>query len=259
VTTLAPKPSAYANIRIAGGDTAQPRAMAKRLSVIGRHLHPGASRFLDCGCGAGEYVLALVQQFGLDAHGIEFDHGKVLQAHQHESLQARVTQGDLQRIGQPSASWDYAMLNEVLEHVPDDRRALQEVHRILKPEGTLFIFSPNRWFPFETHGVRWKGSGRKLPHWVPFVPYMPLRLGQRFFDYWARNYWPFELRRLVRETGFTVLERTYVWLTFENISGSQPLLVRTLRPLLRATSNTLERLPLLRCFGVSQVLVCLRL
>ena len=34
------------------------------------------------------------------------------------------TQGDLQSIKSDSGQWDYAMLNEVLEHVPDERQAL---------------------------------------------------------------------------------------------------------------------------------------
>ena len=63
----------YENIRIAGGDTAKPLAMAKRLAIIQRCLQPQERRFLDCGCGAGEYMLALFERCGLDAQGIEFD------------------------------------------------------------------------------------------------------------------------------------------------------------------------------------------
>jgi SAM-dependent methyltransferase len=148
------------------------------------------------------------------------------------------------------------MLNEVLEHVPDDRAALGEVARVLKPGGLLFVFSPNRWFPFETHGTRMRGSGRPVPHWTPFVPYIPLSIGNRVLDYWARNYWQDELRALVTAAGFEILERSYVWLTFEGISGRQPALIRALAPLLRLVSRSLEKTPFLRRFGVSQVLVC---
>jgi len=247
---------AYKNISIAGGDTAKPLAMAKRLKVISRHLKPDAGLFLDCGCGSGEYVIALMEQFGLDAHGIEYNRQKVSLAQSHGVLKNRVTQGDLQSIDSPAGAWDYAMLNEVLEHIPDEGRALKEIHRILKPGGILFIFSPNRWFPFETHGVNWKKSGRRVPHWLPFVPYLPLRLGQFFFSYWARNYWQGELAQLAARCGFSVIERNYVWQTFENISGAQPRLIGMVRPLLRAVSNRLEKTPFLRRFGVSQALVC---
>src|SRR5215510_12133412 len=249
-------PTAYENIPIAGGDTSQPRAMAKRLDLIERHLRPSAKRFLDCGCGTGEYVLALIERFGLDAYGVEFEADKIQQAHSKMALRNRVTRGDLQAIHFASCTWDYALLNEVLEHVPDDRKALREVYRILRPGGLLFIFSPNRWFPFETHGVRLRQLDRPVPHWVPFIPYIPLRLGKIAFDYWARNYGQRELAEMANASGFFIVDRTFVWLTFEDISGRQPHLIRAAKPLLRLISNTLERVPILKRFGVSQVLVC---
>jgi len=230
--------------------------MAKRLDLIERHLRPSAKRFLDCGCGTGEYVLALIERFGLDAYGVEFEADKIQQAHSKMALRNRVTRGDLQAIHFASCTWDYALLNEVLEHVPDDRKALREVYRILKPGGLLFIFSPNRWFPFETHGVHLRQSDRRVPHWVPFIPYIPVRLGKIAFDYWARNYGQRELAEMANASGFFIVDRTFVWLTFEDISGRQPHLIRAAKPLLRLISNTLERVPILKRFGVSQVLVC---
>jgi SAM-dependent methyltransferase len=133
---------------------------------------------------------------------------------------------------------------------------VQEVYRILKPGGRLFIFSPNRWFPFETHGVRIKSSNRRVPHWVPFIPYIPLRVGKLFFDYWARNYWHRELNAIVTSAGFSVVKKGFIWQTFENISGRRPRAVAAAEPLLRFISNTLEKTPLLKQWGVSQALVC---
>jgi SAM-dependent methyltransferase len=248
----------YGEIRIAGGDTARRLAMTKRLDMIAPHLNLTGKRFLDCGCGSGQYVRALRDRFGLDTHGIEFDEGKVSAAGSDPALRGLVTRGDLQAIDSPSGVWDYAMLNEVLEHVPDDKKALEEVARVLGSPGMLFVFSPNRLFPFESHGVRLRAGGRRVPHWTPFIPYLPLGLGRLFLDYWARNYWPGELARMVKEAGFSIVARGYVWLTFEDISGRQPALIKAAKPLLRAASNTLERIPMLKRFGVSQFLACRR-
>jgi SAM-dependent methyltransferase len=245
--------SEYQEIPIAGGDTAKPLTLRKRLAFLRRHLDPDRHRFLDCGCGAGEYVFALAD-LGLDAHGIEYDAEKVERGKTHPLHGHRLARGDLQALALESAHWDYALLNEVLEHVPDERAALREIHRVLKPDGVLFVFSPNRWFPFETHGVQLK-NGSRVPHWIPFIPYVPLGVGNRFFNYWARNYWPGELIALVESAGFTLVERAYIWQTFEGISGRQPRVISLLKPLLRAVSNLLERLPFVRRFGVSQVLI----
>ena len=250
--------SAYDSIAVGGGDTAQPLALAKRLAFIERHLVPGRTRFLDCGCGAGEYVFALADRLSLDAWGIEYDPQKAEEGRRHSRHGHRIARGDIQALDSESDSWDYAMVNEVLEHVPDDKRALREVHRVLKPGGLLFVFSPNRWYPFETHGVYLKGSDRLVSPWVPFVPYVPLRLGNRLFRYWARNYWHSELRGLLRAAGFSIVELGFVWQTFEGISGHQPAAVRLLRPLLRGMANLAERLPLTRGFGVSQALCCVK-
>jgi predicted N-acetyltransferase YhbS len=90
------------------------------------------------------------------------------------------------------------------------------------------------------------------------VPYVPIRIGKRWFRYWARNYWPGELRRLVARAGFTVVDRTFVWQTFENISGQQPGWISRSRFALRAVANLLERTPGLRVFGVSQAILARR-
>jgi len=160
----------FKDIAIAGGNTARPLTLSKRLAVIQRHLKPGRSaRFLDCGCGAGEYVRALVEVLGVDARGLEYDAAVVDKIPSGDLLKSRVFQGDLQAIQSGDAEWDYAVLNEVLEHVADDGKVLREVRRVLKPEGVLFIYSPNRWFPFETHGVFLKGAKLRTL-WIPFIP-----------------------------------------------------------------------------------------
>ncbi len=248
----------YADIPIAGGDTATPLSLAKRVALIGRYLERGRSRVIDCGCGEGSYVEELGRRFAVDSVGIEYLPDKVAQAGRKAALRSRVIRADIARIPFADATFDLAVLNEVLEHVPNETGALAEVRRVLVPGGRLVLLSPNRWFPFETHGVYWKGTDRMLPPYVPLIPYIPVALGRHVFRYWARNYWPGELAATIRSGGFAVTERTWVWQTFENISGSQPLPIRVMRPVLRRIADTLERTPLLRRFGVSQVIVARR-
>ena len=248
--------SPYPHIAPAGGDTATPLNLAKRLGVIRRYADVRGRRVLDCGCGSGDYVLAL-QALGADAWGIDYARDKLVRA--PARVVGRLSVGDLSDIAMRESSVDVALLNEVLEHVPDDRRALREVHRVLKPGGVLLIFSPNRRFPFETHGAIFKNSARRLPCYVPLVPYVPVALARSVVDFWARNYWPPELRRLVRQASFEITHTDYVWQTFEGISNHQPAFIARTKGLLRAFSRTCERMPLLRTLGVSQVIVARRL
>jgi SAM-dependent methyltransferase len=239
-----------------GGDTNMPLSMEKRLRIISRHVQPGpVTRMLDCGCGSGGYVRLLRQKLGIDATGIEYLESKVAQAKTEPDVATHVMQGDIERLPFGDSEFDVVLLNEVLEHVPDDLRALQEIHRVLKPGGKLILFSPNRLFPFETHGVYLKGTDYKLPPWVPFISYIPVGLGKWVFRYWARNYWPSQLRGLLAKTGFQLLETDYVWQTFENISRSQLWVFSRFKRFFRAAANWCEK-SFLKSFGVSQVLIC---
>ena len=53
-------------------------------------------------------------------------------------------------------------------------RVAAEIHRVLRGGGHVVVMSPNRWFPFEGHGLQ-LGS-RKFAHPAPLVPWLPERL-----------------------------------------------------------------------------------
>jgi ubiquinone/menaquinone biosynthesis C-methylase UbiE len=245
----------YGGIQIAGLDTATPLNLDKRLRIIEPFLQKESTYLLDCGCGAGDYVFALVDRYQIHAVGVDHSADKVALAHQHPLGRNSIQQGDLSAIPFRSQSFDAVLLNEVLEHVPDERRVLLEIRRVLHRGGRLFVFSPNRWFPFETHGVELKWSGKKVPPYIPAIPYIPLPIGRQIFNYWARNYWHHELRELLTTSGFQIESTTFIWQTFENISGTQPRWMALCRPWLRTISSALEKTPLLRAFGVSQVVI----
>jgi SAM-dependent methyltransferase len=240
-------------IRAAGGDTGTPLNLRKRVDWIERVAGPLRGKgVIDCGCGSGEYVRSL-SALGAQVWGVEYSEDKIREARRCADVpNDRVAVGDIEHLEFEDGRFDVALVNEVLEHVPDDMQGIREVYRIVKPGGMIVVFSPNRLYPFETHGVSLR-SGTEVPHYVPFVPYVPVRLG--LFEYWARNYSPWELRKLICAGGFSIVRCAYVWQTFENISGNQPRLIRVLRPVLRALSALFEATPGLRAFGVSQLIV----
>jgi SAM-dependent methyltransferase len=57
---------------------------------------------------------------------------------------------DLTHIPVPDGRYDLVLLTQVLEHVPEPRLVLQEIHRILKPGGALWLTAP---LYFEEHEV----------------------------------------------------------------------------------------------------------
>jgi ubiquinone/menaquinone biosynthesis C-methylase UbiE len=241
----------------AGGSTGAPLNLQQRLALMNSCRSLSGLSALDCGCGQGQYVLGMLAD-GADAYGIEYIGANVVQfAAQHPEHAHRVSQGDVEHLPYPDESFDVALLNEVLEHVPDDAAGLRQVWRVLRPGGMLFVFSPNRLYPFETHGVNLRRGGRRVPLYTPFVPYVPERSG--LFTYWARNYWPGQLRDLIHAAGFDIVHTDFVWQTFENISGKQPRLLSQLKPALRQAAAVGQRLPGVRMVGaVSQFVAAIK-
>lgn len=245
----------YKDIKISGGDTSAPLNLAKRLKLMKPYIKSGADTLLDCGCGGGEYVYALRSEFSIESYGIEYSAAKVKSSMPELVINNRVFCGNIEMLPFTDESFDVVLINEVLEHVPNETTSLKEIYRVLKRGGTLIVFSPNRLYPFESHGIQIKHSSKVLPIYTPFVPYIPLWLGNKFFNYLARNYWPNELETKISQHGFNVIEHDYVWQTFENISGDQPRFIQKLNSIFRRISNVLEKTSLIRRFALSQMVV----
>jgi ubiquinone/menaquinone biosynthesis C-methylase UbiE len=241
-------------ISIAGGDTAQSRNLQKRVALVERLAAGLASkRVLDCGCGAGAYTRAYAR-LGAHAIGVEYNLDKLRQARSSEPAPTFL-RADVGRLPLRDCCIDVVVFNEVLEHVPDEHTALVEATRVLAPDGVLIVLSPNRLYPFETHGVSLKHLGTKLPAHTPLIPYVPLPIGLHVFDYWARNYWPWQLRQQLRAAGLTIHHTSFITQTLENISGTQPRLLAAAAPALRVVLAQLERVPGINAFvSVSQVI-----
>ncbi|HLQ45249.1 MAG TPA: class I SAM-dependent methyltransferase, partial [Planctomycetaceae bacterium] len=60
---------------------------------------------------------------------------------------------DLREAAYPSQWFDAIVLWHVLEHLPDARATIQEVHRLLRPGGLLVVAVPN----FSSWQARWAG------------------------------------------------------------------------------------------------------
>lgn len=239
-----------------GGNTGASLNLKQRLSIINAQSKIAGAKVFDAGCGSGQYLIGLLES-GADAWGIEYFEERVREFRTlYPHFANRISCGDIEKIAFPENYFDIVLLNEVLEHVPNVMNCLVEIKRVLKPDGHLVIFSPNRLYPFETHGVRIRFSGAKLPHALPGIPYIPLILGRKLFHYDARNFWPSQLRGILKESGFDIKHTGFVSQTFENISGHQPNIIKFAGPMLRKIFSVLNRLPGVRAFvSVSQLCV----
>lgn len=121
-----------------------------------RHLpRPMAdSVCLDIGCGNGNF-LDTARACGWQLEGLEPDPGAARAARQRGMI---VHQSPLPRTGLPDETYDAVTMSHVIEHLHDPKSALQEIWRILKPGGSLWIATPNiHATGFHRFGEHWRG------------------------------------------------------------------------------------------------------
>jgi SAM-dependent methyltransferase len=223
----------------------------RRLSIIRRHLALENRSILDVGCGLGMYVRAF-HRFSQQVYGVDVDPAKVAAA---SRAQPNLCVALAENLPYPREQFDVVLSHEVIEHVTDDRQAIADAVRVLcspgqadaERGGRLVVFAPNRLYPFETHGVYWRGKYRFGN--VPLVNYLPDRWRDRLCPH-VRTYTKGDLRRLLAGLPVRVLVHTQIFAGYDKIAARSPLLGRMLRGL----TYLMERTPL-RILGLSHLLI----
>jgi len=104
---------------------------------------------LDAGCGLGRHLRHLARIPGLNIFGIDKDTWSLCETRKAMESQPDalskdylVSIADINKLPFADASFDCIICSEVLEHIPDHKNAIQELDRILKPNGTLAVSVP---------------------------------------------------------------------------------------------------------------------
>jgi SAM-dependent methyltransferase len=227
-----------------GGSTAGLNVGYRLGKLHDRDLLHGS--WLDYGCADGEYTVGLIKLGADSACGIDINPEDIAKAERTHGARAKYRVYDGRTIPFDTGIFDGVLLNEVLEHVDDEAATLREIRRVLKPTGTLIVMSPNRWFPFEGHGMRIGNMPFGFP--IPLLPWLPSWIGMRVMV--ARNYWPRELHHVVASAGFDIVKVDFVLPVLELYPWAPMRLIR----LYRRSMPWIERTPLRR-FGVSTLVI----
>jgi SAM-dependent methyltransferase len=105
---------------------------------------PG-SRVLNVGAGAGSFTTLLAERgFDVTSTDVSPEAIDVLR----KRVAGKVVPADAHDLPVPDDAFDAAVLGEVLEHLDDDRAALREVARVLRPTGVVVASVPANpaWF-----------------------------------------------------------------------------------------------------------------
>jgi len=129
-------------------------------TLLGGSFHPGGeeltlkigqklnlnkdSHLLDVACGAGSSALVLGQQFGCHVTGMDLSEKNLVKAEQKAvkaglSETINFTSGDAEKMGFGSEQFDAVILECALSTFADQKSALSEIHRVLKPGGQAAV------------------------------------------------------------------------------------------------------------------------
>jgi len=148
----------------------------KRIALA--HKDP---QFLDIGCGTGFNITHLHNLGYNQVMGLDFSSDALAYGHSRQ-LKALIC-GTAEELPVQHSCYDIILTLDILEHLDDDRKALSEIFRVLKPGGSLIIFVPA--FRF-----LWSFQDEISHH--------------------QRRYTPKELREKISQAGFELQKLTFV-------------------------------------------------
>ena len=212
--------------------------------MVRRYVGLDDAHFLDIGCGLGAYVNR-ISDFTDHTFGVDIDAARVAEGASKgvRGLSSAISES----LPFADASFDGILLNEVIEHVNDDRATILEALRVTKPGGRVIIFAPNRFYPFETHGV-YLGKRYVFGN-IPLVNYLPNPLRARLVPH-ARAYTRSGLKQLTAGLPGKWVDWKVVYPGFDNVVARKEVLGRALQKITYALERTwFERM------GLSHLLV----
>jgi SAM-dependent methyltransferase len=179
--------------------TAKAQAIA---SVLESVTHLDGMTIVDDGCGSGYIAAHLAGMVGATGRVIgvdQVDERQVLAGYEFHLLNGS-------RLPLDDGSVDVVVSNHVLEHVggrEEQRMYLDEIHRVLKPGGWLYLAVPNKFRLMEAH------------YGLPVLSWLPQRTADRLVRRTGKGEWydvtPLSrpaLHSLVRQAGFQLTDMT---------------------------------------------------
>src|ERR1022692_4731868 len=106
-------------------------------------------RVLDIGCGPGITVRHLIER-GFECYGVDISNEMIAQCrrdfgHLHR---AHFLTGRIEALPFPDAHFDVVLCIGVMEYLENDRVAVSELARVVKPGGSVIGSLPNQYSPY---------------------------------------------------------------------------------------------------------------
>ncbi|OGK41749.1 hypothetical protein A3A74_01490 [Candidatus Roizmanbacteria bacterium RIFCSPLOWO2_01_FULL_35_13] len=134
------------------------------LSVINKYLK-GRKKILDIGCGAGTIDFYLADK-GHDVTGIDIS-GKAIGSCIQTAKNLGLKNVKFKQVNFPketiSGKFDFIICSEVIEHLEDDKLAIEKIVKLLKKGGILILTTPSESAPLHKWGLT-KAFDKRVGH-----------------------------------------------------------------------------------------------
>jgi len=148
--------------------------------LLKNYLPPASSLdILDVGCGTG-INLGILAKFG---RVVGLDSSKEALQFARKRGFTNLRQGRAEKLPFANKFFDLVTALDVIEHIADDLRALQEFHRVLTDDGLLLITAP-------AYQFIWSEHDEALHHF--------------------RRYTASQIHQKLNQAGFRVIKRSYI-------------------------------------------------
>lgn len=199
-----------------------------RVLAIMQNVGSG-NRVLNIGCGDGYYNFLLSDRFkevhGIDVNPTDIKIAKSLYAKKNISCAV----ASATTLPFPDNHFDRIICTEVLEHVRDHKKAIKEIARVLRKNGTAIITVPSADHPISFDPINWllvRITGKHLP--IGVWSYGHLRL-----------YTMDRLETLFKEVGLKPMKRLYLLHFFGGIFENS-YIMNFLQPLGKSDPKNLD-------------------
>ena len=138
-------------------------------------------RILDVACGGGTLSLKIAEK-GCKVHRIDVSEDAINSAKrlaEREGIACEFEVGSAEDLPYPNRCFDKVVCSSSLEHFKDDIKALKEMCRVLKPNGSVALTTDSFIYPIEDE---LKEMHRRIAYVVHY--YTPKKLKERFEIAW---------------------------------------------------------------------------
>jgi SAM-dependent methyltransferase len=160
----------YSNIQQLMQDEAHRRGKARKVIAVLEHFLGGSlagQRVLDLGSSAG-FVSSEIARHGAHVVGSDIDRPGLARATVSFGHEVAFVCARGERLPFSDGALDVVVFNHIYEHTIDPVPVMQEIERVLRPGGAVYLGLVNRLGVIEPH------------HRLPFLSYLPPALADRY-------------------------------------------------------------------------------